>query len=323
MATQIRSAGESPGRRFKRRRKRKRGKRGAVSERRGRDKAVEGKTRQKRDRSERPGDRKFKKSAVARSRKRKPLKRKQRQGSDKKGRGDFGRDRPERGPDKQRLGGIREEINAIKERRASFSERRPEQVAADRGFDPERLKGLPGGAPGGAPDNVGQGMGWNGRQPTSGQPQPTNLDQVNAYDAPPVYAQPQPAPAPGVQIGPDGRVIQPAPGVQPQPGVGVQPQPAPGVVPGGEGVAGGVPGGAPPIAGTYTPPDQPGPTSPPGIATDTYGQPVGGGAAGVAPQPQPFQAQPAPFDQMNPRAAGMDRFAQPPQPRRPEGVQYQ
>ena len=54
------------------------------------------------------------------------------------------------------------------------------------------------------------------------QPQPTNLDQVNAYDAAPVYAQPQPAPAP-VQPQP---APAPAP-VLPQPAPVAQPQPAP------------------------------------------------------------------------------------------------
>ncbi len=289
---------ERAGRRFKRR-KRKRGKRGAVSEKRGRDKSVEGKDRQFRDRKEeRPGDRKGK---FQRSRKRRPVRRERRQGGDKAGR-DFGRDRAggDRGPGRQQLGGIRDEINAIKSRREQFSQQRPEQVAEKRGFDPARLQDFQQG---------GRFQGGQGTPP----PQPTNLDQVNAYDAAPEYAQPQPAPAPGVQIRPDGVV-------------GAQPQPAPGLAP----APGTVPGYSPPpqAGGDFTPLDQPGPTAPPGIATDAYGKPVG-----VAPQPQPapapgtapgyqpggdFQLPPQAQPQVNPRAAGMDRFAAQPPVRRPE-----
>lgn len=316
MPKQSRASGESAGRRFKRRRKRKRGKRGAVSQRRGRDKAVEGKTRQFRDRKEeRPGDRKrkdFKKSDVAsRSRKRRPVRRKRRQGGDRPADRDFGRDRPQRSPDKSRLGGIRDEINAIRQRREQFSERRPEQVAADRGFDPERLKGLP------------------------GAPMPPQAPQ-----------EPQPAPAPPV-IGPDGRVapqqaggdftqgyspapVQPpvtavapvAPQQVPQPGVfdgvdyGVdQVGGSPDSIGPAQGGAAGTPGAG--VGQTmqdlgFTPADAPGPTAPPGVATDAYGKPAQPGSGPYAPQLPPY---PAP--QVNPRAAGMERYAQPPQPQPP------
>ncbi len=322
MPKQARSADESAGRRFKRRkRKRLRGKRGAVSERRGRDKSVEGKERQKRDRTERPGDRKF-----GRSRKRKPARRKlRRKGSEQRrvdqkdtrrerpGTGlprdkqDFGRGREERGG-----GDIQAQIEEIKRRRAEFSSQRPEQVAERRGMAPDRLREFQAGGrfqqPGGpAPDPQGQ---------------PTNLDQVNAYDAPPEYgAQPQPAPAPPV-IGPDGRV-----GAQPQPAPA--PAPAPGMDPTQNAADPG-----------FTPLDQPGPTAPPGIATDAYGKPVGvapGQQGPLAPggEPAPGYQGPRPGDppqvpggdireqgylwsgrqpQVNPRAAGMDRFARPPQP---------
>ena len=76
---------------------------------------------------------------------------------------------------------------------------------------PQRADQLP---PAGVPGDMGI------QQPAvAPQPVPTNLDQVNAYDAQPIYAQP---PAP-VAPAPDPR-LQPAP-VQPAPGV-VAPGPA-------------------------------------------------------------------------------------------------
>jgi len=279
---QARSSGEGAGRRFKRRRKR-RGKRGVVSEKRGLDKTVEGKERTKRDRTERPGDRREK---FQRSRKRRPKRRQKRQGGDRK---DFGRDRPQTGRPLDREQGGRQfsdmkaRIDEIRSRRESFAADRPEQVAERRGVDTSRFRQLPGGP---QPDPQGR---------------PTNLDQVNAYDAVPEYNQPQPAPAPGpqlgsspggpmpVQIGPDGRVVQPQPGVVEE----------------------------------FTPIDHPGPTAPPGVATDAYGKPVpspSGPYNPAPPQPGPGVGdQRAGYmwsgreQQVNPRAAGMDRFAQPPQ----------
>jgi hypothetical protein len=80
----------------------------------------------------------------------------------------------------------------------------------------------------------------------------------------------------------------------------MQPYPAPGTEGGG-----------------FTPLDHPGPTAPPGVPTDAYGKPAqpGSGPYQPAPMPQPIQTaqpQPYPAPQMNPRAAGMDRFSQPP-----------
>ncbi len=335
MPSQIRSAGESAGRRFKRRRKRKRGKRGAVSARRGRDKAVEGKERQKRDRTERPGDRKDKleKRKFQRSRKRRPKRRKRRQGGEKlKARRDFGRDRPEpekrekgekwekrervdrpserRGPARQGLSDMKARINEIKARRERFSQRRPEQVAEDRGFDPSRLQDFRDGGryqpqrdPIPAPPVIGQ----DGRvdsQPAEPMPAPAPVGDDRMYPAPPLGGDgvQYPAPQPGGDFGPGG------PGFQN----------GSDIVPGQDGMGVG-----------YTPPGAPGPTLEPGIPTDAYGQPAKG------PPPtgpyNPGMPQPGPGgpggggygdqgylwsgrqrQRMNPRAAGMDRFAQPP-----------
>ncbi len=306
MPRQGRSQDEQAGRRFKRR-KRRRGKRGAVSQKRGRDKAVEGKDRQFRDRKEeRPGDRKGKK--FQRSRKRRPARRERRQGGDREKR-DFrpqtGRPGDQRGPARQNLGGIRDEINQIKSRREQFSQRKPEQVAEDRGFDPSRLQDF--------------------REGGRFQPQPAPAPEGDIRTLP---GEPMPAPQPGVQIGPDGRVVQPAPIRQEVPpqaggdfvnGAGIVPG-----QPGGD--AAGVVAGQPQPGqegGGFTPLDHPGPTAPPGVATDAYGKPAQPGSGPYAPQPAPapepdrFQPQPFPAPQMNPRAAGMQRFAQPPQ-RRPE-----
>ncbi len=305
---------ERAGRRFKRRRKRRRGKRGAVSERRGRDKSVEGKDRQFRDRGKekRPGDRKqFKRSGN-----RSPKRRQRRQGGDRDKR-DFkpqtGRPGDQRGPARQALGGIRDEINQIKQRREAFSQRRPEQVAADRGFDPERLKGLPGAEmppqvpatqPVIGPDGrVAPTAPQDGRVAPQQQPGQQGIMPAPAPVQQPVTAQlPDPAPQPGVfdgvdygvdQVGGSPDVIGPAAGGPAAQGVGQQMQDL-----------------------GFTPADAPGPTAPPGVATDAYGKPAQPGSGPYAPQLPPQVPQP----QMNPRAAGMDRFAQPPPQRRPEDL---
>jgi hypothetical protein len=346
---QPRSADESAGRRFKRRRRR-RGKRGAVSQRRGRDKVVEGKERQKRDRTERPGDRKDK---FERSRKRRPIRRKLRRQGKAKRRVerrdnkyetgvDAQRERPEdfgyQGPGSDKLGGgdIAKEIETLKKRRAEFSERRPEQIAERRGnIDPNRLKKLPGG-PGD----------WRGgpqpRQPEWGRQPPRGRGGQGPQPRQPEWGgQPQPA-----EIGPDGRVIQPQPapdgnefefGYSPPPeGDGIQYQvppqggdgqtyPAP--QPGGDQNTVGLPPMPPGVdvqpveAGVgFTPPGAPGPTVQPGIPTDAYGQPAKPmpmPSGPYNPGPMPGQQHPG---QMNPRAAGMDRFARPGQ-RQPQPYQ--
>jgi hypothetical protein len=290
VARQSRSAGEGAGRRFKRRRRR-RGKRGAkrqvVSERRGLDKAAEGKESQKRDRSERPGDRKFE-----RSRKRRPMRRKRRrQGGDRgfRDRPQTGRplDRESRGPQRQGLEDMRARINEIKSRRESFAADRPEQIAERRGFDPQRLQA-------------------GGLQPQQAQP-PVRPEVPQA--PPTTRAEFEQRP----QIGQDGRVMAPHP-YQPEPGtVGTLPE---GVGQGQNMPEGWVPGQG--FDPGYTPMDHPGPTAPPGVATDAYGKPVPApsGPYNPAPAPAPY----TPPAQMNPRAAGMQRFAQPPQPAPQNGV---
>jgi hypothetical protein len=304
VARQSRSAGEGAGRRFKRRRRR-RGKRGAkrqvVSERRGLDKAAEGKESQKRDRSERPGDRKFE-----RSRKRRPMRRKRRrQGGDRgfRDRPQTGRplDREPRGPQRQGLEDMRARINEIKSRRESFAADRPEQIAERRGFDPQRLQaqGL------GSPDRQGVEDYMAGDQnqirPGYSPPQiPTSRAEAQAQFGISQDGMVQPAPDPTAWqqahsgVGTDGQIEYPP---QPMPGVG----------------SGGFDPG-------YTPVDHPGPTAPPGVPTDAYGKPAPGPSGPYNPGPMPAPAPYTPPAQMNPRAAGMQRFAQRPQPAPQPGV---